>query len=88
MIAPWHERAACGALAKDGDAIYFIESRSGRAHAKALREAQKLCGPCPVWKECLVWAITNEEQHGIWGGMSPSQRAVLSTTLMSEESVA
>lgn len=33
--------------------------------------------PCPVRKECLIWAIHTDEEHGIWGGMSHRERNAL-----------
>lgn len=30
--------------------------------------------PCKVRKECLLWAIESNEEHGIWGGMSHRER--------------
>ena len=33
--------------------------------------------PCPVRKQCLIWAILSEEEHGILGGMSHRERNAL-----------
>jgi WhiB family transcriptional regulator, redox-sensing transcriptional regulator len=33
--------------------------------------------PCPVRKECLLWAIEADEEHGIWGGQSHRERNAL-----------
>ena len=32
---------------------------------------------CPVRKECLLYADSIDEQHGIWGGMSHRERNAL-----------
>jgi WhiB family transcriptional regulator, redox-sensing transcriptional regulator len=34
----------------------------------------KVCARCPIKQACLDYAIDNEEQYGIWGGMTPRQR--------------
>jgi WhiB family redox-sensing transcriptional regulator len=41
------------------------------------RQAKKLCQTCPVIKECLTYALVNQEQFGIWGGMSPRERMAM-----------
>jgi len=37
--------------------------------------AFKTCWSCPVRQECLEFAMANEEEHGIWGGISQEERA-------------
>ena len=36
--------------------------------------AVSLCRACPVQRLCLEYALANNEQHGIWGGMYTRQR--------------
>jgi WhiB family redox-sensing transcriptional regulator len=38
------------------------------------RVPKRICSSCEHKQECLMWAIDNEEEHGIWGGMSPRER--------------
>jgi hypothetical protein len=33
--------------------------------------------PCPLLSSCLEFAMDNNERYGIWGGMSPEERAQL-----------
>jgi WhiB family redox-sensing transcriptional regulator len=40
-------------------------------------QAKKFCASCPVVEECLQYALENNEKHGIWGGLSRSQRILL-----------
>jgi hypothetical protein len=50
---------------------------SRRARAAYEREAERLCGPCPVRAECLELALRNEAERaswGVWGGLAPWQR--------------
>ncbi len=35
------------------------------------------CRPCPVRFECLSHALDTREPHGMWGGLTPSERADL-----------
>lgn len=32
---------------------------------------------CPLRDECLVWALINNEQFGVWGGMLPHDRRAM-----------
>ena len=32
---------------------------------------------CPVRKECLLYAVEMDEQHGVWGGKSHRERNAL-----------
>ena len=35
---------------------------------------KKLCTICPVQPECLNYAIDNQINHGLWGGMTERER--------------
>jgi len=36
--------------------------------------AIKICKPCPVKGECLKFAMDENIEHGIYGGLTPTQR--------------
>lgn len=36
--------------------------------------ARNLCARCPVRQKCLDYAMANDEEFGVWGGLSPSER--------------
>lgn len=36
--------------------------------------AKEVCKGCEVRAECLEYAITNHETHGVWGGLSARER--------------
>ena len=40
-------------------------------------EAKKVCLACPVRKQCLDYALANDERFGIWGGLSERERRKL-----------
>jgi WhiB family transcriptional regulator, redox-sensing transcriptional regulator len=45
--------------------------------ARALHEARpalKVCGRCPVKEPCLEYALANEVDYGVWGGLTERQR--------------
>jgi hypothetical protein len=37
-------------------------------------QAKQACAQCPVRAECLDYAITTDEKHGIWGGLNRAER--------------
>jgi len=45
---------------------------------QAVRQAVALCQSCPVMKQCLDYALDNEE-FGVWGGATESERSRLRT---------
>lgn len=42
------------------------------------RVAKAICADCPVMLECRAWALTEGEEHGVWGGLSENEREVWS----------
>jgi len=36
--------------------------------------AKNLCKECPIILDCLLYAVTNKEQYGVWGGTLPNER--------------
>jgi hypothetical protein len=49
---------------------------------ESYKEAKDIClgtysTPCPLKDQCLEFALSNNERYGIWGGMSPEERANL-----------
>ena len=41
---------------------------------QAGKMAKNLCQECPVITECLLYAVTNHETYGVWGGTLPNER--------------
>ena len=42
--------------------------------AEDISQAKKHCQACPVREECLALAYQNDEQFGIWGGLTVKER--------------
>ena len=38
------------------------------------QRAKEICGSCAVSEQCLAYALTIREQHGIWGGLTENER--------------
>lgn len=64
----WMEDALCTEV---GVAEFYPEK------GESPQEAKKICAACEVQSECLEFAMTLDDQHGVWGGLSPHERRVL-----------
>jgi WhiB family redox-sensing transcriptional regulator len=64
----WMKLARC----KETDPEIFYPEKNLSAFA-----AKKICSTCEVRVECLQYAIDNDEQHGIWGGLNERSRSKL-----------
>jgi WhiB family redox-sensing transcriptional regulator len=62
--------AAC--LRYDPD-WWFPSSKAGDSPV----HAKRVCHGCPVRQACEDYAVPRAELHGIWGGLSPLERARL-----------
>lgn len=72
----WQQRAACRG---PQSVVFFPPSHFERKDEKEEREAQAkaICATCAVRKPCLDYALRIREPHGIWGGLSESERRQL-----------
>ena len=68
----WGSRAACRSADPE---LFFPVSEAGPSVAQA--EAKAMCARCEVRSECLAFALATRQTHGVWGGTSPEERAVL-----------
>lgn len=61
----------------------FFPPRDKELYAPIANTAKAICygkdgkDECPVRKECLLYAISIDEEHGIFGGMSHRERNAL-----------
>lgn len=65
---PFVAQALC---AQTDPELFFPEQ--GESSAKARR----ICWSCPVRRECLAYAIENNEPYGVWGGYASRARRAL-----------
>lgn len=66
----WSTRGACSV-----DPSPFMQEPIKTAQCK------EVCRLCPVAKQCLAYAIANDEKFGIWGGMDRKERKALKSKL-------
>lgn len=72
----WQQHGRCRA---DDSSVFFPPSTFEPKVEREAREAKAkaICAGCPVRAECLDWALTVREPHGVWGGRSESERKQL-----------
>ncbi|QBI19448.1 WhiB family transcriptional regulator [Egibacter rhizosphaerae] len=72
----WQDYAACREVDAD---VFFppvdVEPTADRLAREAA--AKEVCAGCPVRLECLHWALSVGEPHGVWGGHTESERRQL-----------
>jgi len=72
---PWRAYAAC----TEANADVFFPEPAGSQYGmpldkvQAVKDARKICAPCPVKLECLAFALAGRD-HGIWAGTTEEQR--------------
>jgi WhiB family transcriptional regulator, redox-sensing transcriptional regulator len=66
----WQAAGAC--LSADPE-IFFPVSGMGASTAQ-IEQARRICAGCQVRRECLEYAMSTGESHGIWGGTTPEDR--------------
>jgi WhiB family redox-sensing transcriptional regulator len=72
----WQAKAACrGPQAS----AFFPPTYAERKDERLAREARAkgICAHCTVCGECLDYAISIREPHGIWGGLNEMERKQL-----------
>ena len=56
---------------------------------RQVAEAREVCVGCPVKRDCLVFALINPENWGVWGGYTSAERKralVLATVILRRKS--
>ncbi len=71
----WRRNAAC--KGSDTERFYDEDSARGAYLRRNQLDAKRTCARCPVIESCLSWALLVNETHGIWGGLTPSERSEL-----------
>lgn len=57
-------------------------NEKSKADRETRKKAFQVCRACPVRNECLQFALENNIQHGIWGGMAERERRQLRKRMM------
>ncbi len=65
----WQDSALCAQWEVDPE-IFFAQEGNRRQEP----QAKAICGACAVKANCLLFAMQNNEQYGIWGGLTQTER--------------
>ena len=74
----WQLRARCRGA--DSAVFFSPHGERGRARARRVAKAKKVCRDCPVLKACRDYALASGEPHGVWGGLDSAERALITGT--------
>jgi WhiB family redox-sensing transcriptional regulator len=66
----WLAAGAC----LSADPELFFPIATGAVGASQAAAAQRICARCEVRRECLEFAMSSGEAHGVWGGTTPEER--------------
>jgi len=69
----WRELGSCRTLDTN---VFFPIGQTGEAEL-AIARAKEVCETCPVSQECLEFAITTNQEYGVWGGHSEEERRIV-----------
>jgi len=70
----WRQRAACRGM---GPEPFFPRGEAEEEAAHQVAAAKSVCAGCHVRLHCLTYALAAHVDHGVWGGLTPSERAGL-----------
>ena len=66
----WRERAAC----RDTDPELFFPIGSTGIAVDQIRAAKAICNECESKAECLEFALSSNQESGVWGGATEDER--------------
>jgi WhiB family transcriptional regulator, redox-sensing transcriptional regulator len=66
----WRHDAAC----RDADPKLFFPDGEATLARVDVKAAKLICRRCPVSATCLDWALTRDQEAGIWGGLTEVER--------------
>ncbi|MDQ2729611.1 MAG: WhiB family transcriptional regulator [Actinomycetota bacterium] len=69
----WRRAAAC----RDEDPQLFFPVGSTGMAADQIQQAKTVCAACPVRSPCLTFALTSNQEFGVWGGCDEDERRLL-----------
>jgi len=81
--APNVPLAACARSGTDLDAFFAADSNS--PNRKQIIQAKEICASCVEQEPCLTYAVENNEEFGIWGGLTSAERRALQRRINKEK---
>jgi WhiB family redox-sensing transcriptional regulator len=69
-VERWRQHAACREVDPE---VFFPVGVTGVA-VTAIAAAKAICADCDAQSACLEFALTTNQEYGIWGGTSEEER--------------
>jgi WhiB family redox-sensing transcriptional regulator len=69
----WRSEALC----RDTDPELFFPIGTTGAALVQIEHARAVCRQCPVQADCLDFALSTNQDSGVWGGTSEEERRIL-----------
>ena len=66
-------KAECARLEIYTDLFYSVEEERSQVAYTYINSLRSICASCPIWKDCLSYAMDYED-YGLWGGMTSQER--------------
>ncbi|WP_225448461.1 WhiB family transcriptional regulator [Streptacidiphilus sp. P02-A3a] len=68
----WQLTAACRGM--DSEVFFSPSGERGSRRRRREAAARQVCRACPVRTPCAAFALATSEPHGLWGGLSETER--------------
>lgn len=72
------EKAGCRDVYTD--LFYKVEEERSVVAYDYINALRSVCAACPLWKDCLTYAMEHED-YGMWGGMTSVERISITEPL-------
>jgi WhiB family transcriptional regulator, redox-sensing transcriptional regulator len=79
----WRDQALCRDTDPD---LFFPVGTTGHALVQ-IERAKTVCGECMARVDCLEFALTTNQDSGIWGGTSEEERRSIRRQMSSRQRV-
>ena len=67
-MSDWRDQAVC----KEADPNLFYSNKPAE-----IKQAVEICNTCPVRVLCANYAVAENEEYGVWGGLTEADRRQL-----------
>src|SRR5689334_304721 len=71
-VGDWREHARCRGYAPE---VFFTDGLNGARQRATEEFAKRVCHDCAVLVACADYALSAPEPYGVWGAMTPRERA-------------
>lgn len=71
----WQQDGLCRTQGQD--LFFYDDMERGPEKDMKIEAAVAICNQCPVAKQCLDFAMSTDQNYGVWGGQTEEARAKL-----------